>query len=236
MKLIHKPILKSGCAGFTLLELVLATLISAMVIGTFSVALTLSLRIWERQQGREQSNVPNLIQFLKLQLGNMNPVRKNPGSQKASQPGAENITIFYGSVHSVVFVTGYSAKAINKGAPVVARYVFVPEEKILYYAEIPFDPYHLETISDFLRIPPDKKSSNVRFYVTEIGEFLLSYLGRDTGLTSSWESENGYPVAIVVKYAPNGETLSATTFIIPDFLFPLEQEGEDNSKGFPSSG
>ena len=59
----------AGSLGFTLLELVLATLISAIVIGIFSVALSLSLRMWERQQDREPSDVPSLLAAPQMATG-----------------------------------------------------------------------------------------------------------------------------------------------------------------------
>jgi len=40
-------------AGFTLLELLLATFISALVIGILSVTLSVALRIWEKNRGTE---------------------------------------------------------------------------------------------------------------------------------------------------------------------------------------
>jgi hypothetical protein len=212
-----------GNGGFTLLELVLATLISAMVIGIFSVALTLSLRIWERQQTREYSNAPALIDLLKWQLAEFDPVQV--------KWDGKNRFVFFGEEHALTFVTGHSVRAISKGAPVVARYVSIPTRGELYYAELPFDPYHSERLQEFLQLNPAKGETSPRFYVTEIDDFSLSYVSEDAkGSESSWDEGNALPIAVLVNYRIKGHTEALSTLIIPSFFFAKKVENAEEAK------
>jgi hypothetical protein len=200
------------------LELVLATLISALVIGIFSVALSISLRSWERQQNRESSDVPSLLQLLKWQLAQFEPVMlKFEGNQRP---------VFQGDEESLAFATSYSVRAISKGVPVIARYVFVPGRGELYYAEMPFDPYHPESIQKFLQMTPADTKAWPHFYVTEIASFSLSYVGedRDSSATSV-DEDAGVPSAVVVQCAPQADSasLSAVMFVNLPFTKPVLQ-------------
>jgi len=198
-------------AGFTLVELVLATMISAMVIGIFAAALSLSLRIWERQQNREPSDIPSLLGLLKWQLAEFEPVLINyDGKQHA---------IFRGDDQSLAFATHYSVRAISKGVPVIARYVFAPGG-VLYYAEMPLDPYHPEPIQRFLQMTPAKTKSWPRFYSIEVGDCSFSYGGGDGGeMASSVDGELGIPTAVLVKCAALGDSaqFSAAMFVNSPF-------------------
>jgi hypothetical protein len=180
--------------GFTLVELVLATMISAMVIGIFSVALSLSLRVWERQQNREPSDLPSLLELLKWQLAEFEPILiREEGKQHS---------IFQGDEHSLSFATDYSVRAISKGVPVIARYVFVPGRGELYYAEMPLDPYHPEPIRRFLRMNPGESKGWPRFYLIQVGDFALSYRGEEGNeAVPSVEEGTGIPSVVMVKSA-----------------------------------
>jgi|WetSurMetagenome_2_1015567.scaffolds.fasta_scaffold00917_8 hypothetical protein len=187
--------------GFTLVELVLATMISAMVIGIFSVALSLSLRVWERQQNREPSDLPSLLELLKWQLAEFEPILIRDGGRQYS--------IFQGDGNSLAFATDYSVRAISKGIPVIARYVFVPGRGELYYAEMPLDPYHPEAIRRFLQMNPGDTRAWPRFYLIQVGDFALSYAGEEAGGTvPSIEEGSGIPSAVMVKCAAPENTAS----------------------------
>jgi hypothetical protein len=199
-------------SGFTLLELVLATLISALVIGIFSLALSISLRAWERQQNREPSDVPSLLNLLKWQLAQFEPIVIELEGKKHS--------IFEGTEHSLAFATDYSVRAISKGVPVVARYVFVPGRGELYYAELPLDPYHPEAINGFLQMGLSAAKSWPHFYLTEIAQFSLSYAGEELQtLSPQVDGTSGLPVAVVVSCASKQEPelFSAMMFINSPF-------------------
>jgi hypothetical protein len=198
-------------SGFTLVELVLATLISAMVIGIFAAALSLSLRIWERQQNREPSDIPSLFELLKWQLSQFEPVLITyDGKQHA---------IFRGDEQSLAFATHYSVRAISKGIPVIARYVFTPGGT-LYYAEMPLDPYHPEPMQQFLQMNPGNAKSWPRFYPVEIGDCVFSYGGGENGeMASSVDDEIGIPSTVIVKCAGLGGSaqFSAAMFVNSPF-------------------
>jgi hypothetical protein len=198
--------------GFTLVELVLATVISAMVIGIFSVALSLSLRVWERQQNREPSDLPSLLALLKRQLNEFEPILiRNEGRQHS---------IFQGDEQSLTFATDYSVRAISKGVPVIARYLFIPGRGELYYAEMPLDPYHPEPIRRFLKMTPGDTKAWPRFHLVQVGDFALSYGGGEgTEVAPSAEEGAGIPAAVMVKGSAAGDssTLSATFFVNSPF-------------------
>ncbi len=180
------------------MELVLATMISAMVIGIFSVALSLSLRVWERQQNREPSDLPSLLELLKWQLAEFEPIPvRDEGRQRP---------IFQGDGQSLAFATDYSVRAISKGVPVIARYVFVPGRGELYYAEMPFDPYHPEPIRRFLQMNPGETPAWPRFYLIPVGDFALSYAAEEEGNSvSSIDEGTGIPSAVTItSTAPEG--------------------------------
>lgn len=211
--------LLSQSSGFTLVELVLATLISALVIGIFSVALSISLRAWERQQNRETSDVPSLLQLLKMQLTTFEPVQINSEGKRR--------IIFEGDEHSLAFATSYSVRAISKGIPVIARYVFIPGRGELYYAELPLDPYHPEPIEKFLQLNPGIRKAWPHFFVTEVAEFSLSYVGKEREApNSSFDPTTGLPVAVAVKCISKG---GADTFNTLMFLnSPFSKSGQEN--------
>jgi hypothetical protein len=203
----------SHAAGFTLVELVLATLLSALVVGIFSVALSISLRAWERQQNRQPSDVPSLLQLLKWQLAAFEPLQiTSQGKKRAA---------FEGDGQSLAFATAYSVRAISKGLPVIARYVFVPGRGELYYAELFLDPYHPEAIERFLKTNPGDTKSWPHFYVTEVAEFSLSYVGkeRETLDPSEMDGTAGVPVAVVVNCSARGssDAISALMFVNSPF-------------------
>jgi type II secretory pathway pseudopilin PulG len=211
----------SGNAGFTLLELVLATLISSLVIGILSVSLTFAVRTWERNQNRKQSFMPNMIELLKLQLAQFNPAH-NP-SEGDSNP------VFKGEEHFLTITTNHSVKAISQGVPVIARYAYSASERKLYYAEIPFNPYDTEALEEFLDIEP-KEDINAwpRFYTAEVAGFSLSYLDEESAeLTNSWDDDETVPKAVVVRWAPDDETPPTASVIYPNFLFSQSEDDEE---------
>jgi hypothetical protein len=214
-------------AGFTLLELVLATLIASLVIGILASALTFSLRVWEREQGRKGSEAPNMIELLKRQLANVDPV--NILSAGESRP------LFQGEEHSIVFTTDHSVRAISKGAPVVVRYFYSPGERLLYYAEIPLDPYHVDTIETFLNLQPAKESKKDSiFYSVEMTSFSLTYEQAEGEGAGGANKNNIYPAAIVVTWSADQDATPHYALVRPNSFFGRfpEQGGLKGSGSF----
>jgi type II secretory pathway pseudopilin PulG len=210
--------------GFTLVELVLATLISSLVIGIFSVALSISLRAWERQQNREISDTPSLLELLKRQLAQFNPI--------LIQLDGKQRPMFQGDGQSLAFATDYSVRAISKGVPVIARYVFIPGRGELFYAELPLDPYHPEPIHEFLKMSPGNTKSWPRFYLVEVTEFALSYATKEEGqFTEATEDAGGIPSAVRVDCASRGDSASFSAMIFVNSPFSETSDGKQPAQG-----
>ncbi len=203
--------------GFTLVELVIATLISSLVMGIVAVALGFSLRIWERQQSQAPSDMPSVIQLLKWQLATF-----EPHPVRIEQ---ESVPVFMGDDHSLTFATTHSVKAITRGAPVVARYVFVPGDKALYYAEIPFDPYHSEMLEEFMKAMPGKGRKRGGFFSTAVAEVAFSYAedGESEGFEEKWGEDRTVPGVVLVSWTPDGQE-RVIHAMVPNSLFPRRTE------------
>lgn len=218
-KMPQKRLFRSD--GFTLVELVLATLISTLVIAILSVALTFSMKMWERQRNRQVSELPMLIELMALQIMSFDatPLQSELGAAKE---------LFVGDEHSLTLATDYSVKAISGGIPVVARYVYEPREKVLYYAEMPMDPYHDQPLRDFLAMKPGDKSGWPRFHPIDVEGFSLLYLGEeDESYGEVWNEEESIPKAVLIKWTSEGGSFSR--MVAPDLLFPSSRQTKTNS-------
>jgi hypothetical protein len=200
--------------GFTLLELVLAAFISSLVIGILSVALSFSLRLWERQQSLRESDAPRVIELLRWQVANFNPV-------PIQVEGAEQI-LFSGSENSLALATNYSVRAISQGVPVVARYIFDARAKVLYYSEMPLNPHDPDAIDEFMKMKPGGDGSKrPAFFATEVDQFSLLYLGENDGsLAEAWEDAETPPVAMNVNWKSVESSTPVTTTLFPNAFFP----------------
>lgn len=184
-------------SGFTLIELVLATLISTLVVGMLSVCLSFALRAWESVQDRKPDQTSAFLDLFKEQLAEFDPtpIRFADGLRP----------LFAGQPLAIAFATAHSVKAISHGVPVIARYVYDPKSRVLYYAEMPFDPYHPKLIEEFLQsgpTPSDKRDS--RFHAIDLPGFSLGYAGKEQQqFAESWEEENQVPVSVLLRW--NGQ-------------------------------
>lgn len=204
--------------GFTLLELILATLISSLVMGILSVALTFSLRMWEREQNRQLDDAPAMVELLKLQLASTDNTPMKIGDQTRA--------LFELEDNSFAFVTSHSVKALSKGAPVVARYIFDSGERKLYYSEIPFDPYHPAAIEEFLQIDPHRTDGWPRFYGIEVKEFSLvvNKQEKDEEFPGDGEGGSAIPEVVVLSWSRMTEDFVHTSVMRTDFFFPQDIE------------
>ncbi|MDY0040592.1 MAG: type II secretion system protein [Desulforhabdus sp.] len=208
----------SQCGGFTLVELVLATLISTLVVGIMALSLSFSLRVWARQQDRTPSEVPMILELMALQLANFDP------TPLSSEFGA-TAQVFSGDESSLALATDHSVKALSKGVPVVARYVYLPKDKILYSAEIPMDPYHHEPLREFLEMKPnDDEDSWPRFFPVEVEEFSIEYSEEGEGdYQSSWDDTEKLPKAVLIKWKIEDNSFSR--LMLPGLPFSPATEG-----------
>lgn len=206
-------------AGFTLLELLIATFISALVIGILSVTLSVALRIWEKNRGTEPGDqeVVRLLEIMTLQLASFNPTPMVLREDKKQQ------LLFFGKQHSLNFASTYSIKAITRGAPVICRYLYEPGSKRLHYAELPMDPYHPDPLKKFLKGGPTAKEGWPRYYSMDmqLTEVRFTYRGKDAeGYVEVWEEPTALPQNILVHLSvrQGADTVRYDRVISPHFL------------------
>ncbi|HYA42393.1 MAG TPA: prepilin-type N-terminal cleavage/methylation domain-containing protein [Syntrophobacteraceae bacterium] len=182
-------------SGFTLLELIIATAISALVIGILSVCFSFTMRLWQVTQNQQPDQTFMLADLLKRQLAECDPtpVKFSDNSMHS---------LFSAQLNSIVFATSHSVKAISQGLPVVARYSYDPESRMLSYSETLLDPYHPQAIERFIAgRSPGGKETEVRSYGIYFPEFALLYAGKQSKeFSQSWESGDELPVEILLRW------------------------------------
>jgi len=202
-------------SGFTLVELVLATFISGLVIAVVSAALSFSLRLWERNQYRNPSAGPQLLDLLTLQIGSFYPfpVRFEDGQR----------ALFIGTANSLLLATGYSVRALSQGAPVLARYLYVEAEQRIYYAEMPLDPYHPERIKEFIGASPGAGVGGaVRFFAVEAVQWGFGFWDPEAeDYSRQWENPTALPIQVRVtgvwgENTPAWARLNTLGFLLPE--------------------
>jgi hypothetical protein len=117
---------------------------------------------------------------------------------------------FVGKKESMALATDRSVKSLSGGVAVIARYVFDPGEKKLYYAEMPFDPYHSEPIEEFLREKPGEDDSWPAFYSVEVADLSFKYIKeKDGAYEDVEEGGRSLPSIVVVKWSSAQEDESS---------------------------
>ncbi len=162
-----------GANGFTLLELILATVISAIIVAMVSVSFSFALRLWERHQNRGNNGAQHLLELLAWQIGSFDPIPVRHGDK--------NEPIFIGDKGAMTLVTNYSLKALSRGAPVIARYVYSPKERLVYYGEMPLNT-DKDYIAKFLEMTPPGNDPSISFFSLDVADFSIEYLERPEGL------------------------------------------------------
>jgi prepilin-type N-terminal cleavage/methylation domain-containing protein len=217
----------SDLRGFTLLELVLATTISSLVIGILAVSLSFCLRVWERQQSQVPLSTPRIIDLLKWQLTQINGAKINVGT--------ESVVLIAGDKHSLTLATDHSVTALSRGVPVIARYVFSPKERKLYYAELPLDPYHATVFQELQQLTPGNAKKLPRFFPNDLHEFALAYSGGEKdAFMDSWEGDSP-PKAVRLSWNEQNNPVAFSYIVYPDSLFPVKYEAALRG-GLPSQG
>ncbi len=190
--------------GFTLIELILATALSALVIGILSVCFSFAMRAWLSTQNQKPDETFQLADLLKRQLSECDPtpVRFTDNSVHP---------LFSGQTNSIVFVTAHSVKAISQGVPVVAHYMYDPNSRVLSYSELLLNPYHPAAIENFLAARSSgKKGTNINSYGVDFPEFVLAYAGKESKeFSQSWDSTNELPVEVLLRWKGNDSVIHA---------------------------
>jgi prepilin-type N-terminal cleavage/methylation domain-containing protein len=206
----------AGCPkGFTLIELILATAISALVLGILSVCFAFTLRVWQGTQNQKPDQTFQLADLLNRQLAECDPKPiKFTGGVRSLFAGQEN---------SIVFITAHSVKAISQGVPVVVRYTYDPNSRVLYYSELLLDPYHPDSIERFIAGGSSSKQvTAVRSYGVDFPEFVLAYAGKEsTRFSQSWQAVNELPVEVLVRWRASDSVVHARVCML-NAPFPVE--------------
>jgi prepilin-type N-terminal cleavage/methylation domain-containing protein len=203
-------------SGFTLVELILATAISAMVVGILSVCFSFAMRVWLSAQDQRPDEAFQLADLLKRQLSECDPTPIK-FSDTTQHP------LFNGQANSIVFVTAHSVRAISQGVPVVARYVYDPGSKVLSYSELLLDRYHPVFIERFLAGRSSSgKETEIRSYGVGFQEFVLSYAGKDSKeFLQSWDVTKELPVEVLVRWKGNDPMIHSRICML-NVPFPIE--------------
>jgi prepilin-type N-terminal cleavage/methylation domain-containing protein len=201
--------------GFTLIELILATAISALVVGILAVCFSFTLRVWESAQNQKPDQTFQLADLLNRQLAECDP-RPVKFTDNARQ-------VFSGQPNSLTFVTSHSVKAISQGIPVVARYTYDPNARVLSYSELLLDPYHPGPIERFLSgRSSGKKETQIRFYGVEVPEFVLAYAGKDSKeFLQSWDGADKLPVEVLVRWRSKDSAVHSRVCMV-NSLFSID--------------
>jgi prepilin-type N-terminal cleavage/methylation domain-containing protein len=180
--------------GFTLIELIIATAISALVMGILSVCFSFALRVWQSTQDQKPDFAFPVAELLKGQLAECDPTPIR--FERAVHP------VFIGQPNAIAFVTTHSVRAISQGVPVVVRYTYDPGSRILYYSELLLDPYHSKSIEQFLSDKSlQNKETKIRSYGVEFPEFVLAYAGEDSKqFLQSWDSTDELPREVLLRW------------------------------------
>ncbi|MEN6437549.1 MAG: prepilin-type N-terminal cleavage/methylation domain-containing protein [Syntrophobacter sp.] len=212
-------ILPLNSSGFTLIELVIATVISTLVIGILSACLTFALRAWESTQNRVPEQSALLVDLLKRQLAEYDPTPIK--FEEGNRP------FFSGEVKGLAFATSHSVKAISQGVSVIARYIYDQQSKTLLYSELPLDPYHPKAIKEFAQAKPagDGKAK-VRFFAVGIADFSVGYAAKDKNqFEESWRKEDGAPVSVLLKWATlDGRAFSQLLLVNSPFEIKVDKK------------
>jgi prepilin-type N-terminal cleavage/methylation domain-containing protein len=216
--------------GFTLMELILATAISALVVGILSVCFSFALRVWESVQNQKPDQTFQLADLLSRQLAECDPT---PIKFKDSPH-----PVFAGQPNSIAFVTTHSVKAISQGVPVVVRYMYDPDSKVLNYSELLLDPYHPDSIEMFLAgRSSSKKATEIRSYGVEFPEFLLSFAGKEAKeFLQAWESVDQLPVEVLLRWRAKDSIVYARVCMINAPLSVEVQTAPGAGGGVPGAG
>ncbi len=184
----------SDPGGFTLIELIVATAISALVIGIVSVCLSFVLRVWQKTANSKPDQTFRMVELLERQLAECDPTPIN--FEHGSRP------LFVGSSNSICFITAHSVKAISKGVPVAVRYTYDSGSGVLSYSELVLNPYRPESLKEFAAgKDPSGQFGEVRSYKVDFPKLAFSYAGKDAGAFSeSWDSAGDLPLEILLSW------------------------------------
>ena len=211
--------------GFTLIELIIASALSAVVIGILSACFAFALRVWGNVQNEKPDPSFQLTDLLQRQLAECDP---------SPIKFTESIhPVFTGQTNSIAFITAHSVKAISQGVPAVVQYTYDPKAGVLYYSEQIMDPVHTKFIEDFLAKSSATENAKFRTYGVEFREFALGYAGKDSKqFSESWDSNDELPVEVLVKWRGQDTAVHARRFMVnAPFTIEIKKGQSPGTKG-----
>lgn len=216
---------KSSVCGFTLLELILATAISALVIGILAVCFSFAMRVWQSAQNERPDLTFQVADLLKRQLAECDPT-------PVKLSDTDTRTLFAGQANSLSFITAHSVKAISQGVPVVAHYTYDPDAKVLSYSELLLDPYHTASIEKFISgRSTGSKAVEINSYGVDFPEFALAYAGKGSKeFSESWNGKDDLPVEVLLRWRGSDSTVHALVCMVNN-PFSIEKQQQAPPQG-----
>lgn len=165
--------------GFTLLEIVVALTLGALVILIASSALSGAMRLWSRG-ARPPDAVARHMELLKEQLACQLELK--------TQPDGRRVRFWRMTPEEIAFVTSKPVAALHEGAVVLVRHIFDRSDGRLYYAEIPFNFTHPEIMTQFMEEAAQGDGGGIFHVVASCaGQFEMQR--RDNGNAADGEQE-----------------------------------------------
>ena len=181
----------AGSSGFTLIELIVATAVSAVVISIVSVCLSFALRVWQSTANRKPDQTFRMAELLERQLAEFDPTPVN--FEHGARP------LFTGQSNSICFITSHSVKAISGGVPVAVRYSYDANAKVLSYSEMVMNPYRPALLEQFANSSGEQ--GEVRSYKVDFPQLTLSYAGVGAKeFSQSWASDLAAPQEVLLSW------------------------------------
>lgn len=198
----------SGGEGFTLLEMIIAMVITSMVIFMISSSFSFTSRMWiKSEQDERVRDLELLVDLMAVQLGSYYVF----DIQKAG--GLQGIT---GTRDTLVIATSHSVKAMNGGAPVLARYEFDPGTGRMLYAELPIDWNKKDELLRFANTEVMDDANAVSYAASE---FSFEYVSEDTeDMTDEWQGGPHNLGALNVIWRENEQEQEQTRTLSPGYL------------------
>jgi prepilin-type N-terminal cleavage/methylation domain-containing protein len=209
-KLARRSAIRLPCrAGFTLLEMLIAMALTAMVLLMVSSSLSFTTRMWLKAENEKETTgeTSNLIDLLGMQVG----------SYYAFDSGKiRNLHVLQGTESSLFIVTSHSVKSLHGGAPVIAGYVFDQSAGMVRYYEVPVDWGKLDELLDFVRAPQMITSEAASY---EVSAFALEYVAdEDEAPYREWQGDLQELRALVVRWRESTDASLQTRVISAGYL------------------
>ena len=214
--------------GFTLMEVVIAITVGAMVMGILSVALSLSIKAWERSRKPFKTEIYDLMDLLSTQLVflNTSPITYRSGTGP----------LFIGRKNEIFFATNFSPMGRSMNCPVIVHYRFDEEKHSISYRQMVMPgtvPEGSTLVDDFINT---QKESEALMTVPSVAAFSFKYFDQESGQAIEiWGKPGSFPVKILVEARlPEGQEV-VTRSSYPN-LFGVSSQAAPSSQPSPQRG